>query len=370
MAYLIRRREDGGYRVRYAKAAPKEPPAGANCGTGSGGFKPGNKCGLKGGPKAPEAKAGPKTAKAEAAPAPKAKAPAKPAAAKAPAPAKPAAASKPAAAKPAAAKKGAPPAKPAVAAKPKNPKTIKKSPIPNTPKIGLYDVKPGGTMTIAGVEIKPTGNSYMEATMDLLAKKVDMEEVRKAVLSVFVSRQIDPSKRAPKKTTSRPQTVDSEKSRRARAAAVSNDKEVTQYAEAQEFKMAMALGKAIPMPDNEEMDLLVASESGSLHGVEMKTVVSRKEHKVQMSAEAVRKKQAWSDKTGHPIHTVLLDHRDKYGKGKYKHLHSGHELYYKRGVGTISLGSAYKCKDIDELKKLMELPDDKLPPLARPTKRS
>ncbi len=141
------------------------------------------------------------------------------------------------------------------------------------------------------------------------------------------------------------------------------------YAEAQEQVFAKALG-ATHLADNEPVDVTAPRAGGQgLHGFEVKTLVNQKNQKITMKKEAVDAKVAWAEKNQGMLHTVVLDHRDRFDSGANKEHYSGNELWYSRGVGALRLGSMHACKDVGELKRLVELPRNKLPQDARGPRR-
>jgi len=89
-----------------------------------------------------------------------------------------------------------------------------------------------------------------------------------------------------------------------------------------------------------------------------------------MKEPALKFKGAWVNQTGHEGHTVVFDHRDraKDEQGNFignKEAWSGHEIYYKRGVGKYRLGSMYKVKDYAELDRLINMKEANLPKAAQ-----
>jgi hypothetical protein len=63
---------------------------------------------------------------------------------------------------------------------------------------------------------------------------------------------------------------------------------------------------------------------------------------VHMSAKARRRKEAWVEKYGAEFVTVTFNDR----RG---HKHSGHRLYYRRGVGSAKLSAMEKVNSFDDL---------------------
>ena len=63
---------------------------------------------------------------------------------------------------------------------------------------------------------------------------------------------------------------------------------------------------------------------------------------VHMSAKARRRKERWEERFSAPFFTVAFDDR----RG---HKHSGHRLYYRRGVGSAKLSAMEKVNSFDDL---------------------
>jgi hypothetical protein len=65
------------------------------------------------------------------------------------------------------------------------------------------------------------------------------------------------------------------------------------------------------------------------------------------------------------FHTVLLDLRATAEGGAHAAKYSGHQIYYKRTSGPFAVSKMYKAKDMDEVKRLIETPTNRLPKPAR-----
>jgi hypothetical protein len=119
-----------------------------------------------------------------------------------------------------------------------------------------------------------------------------------------------------------------------REAAVKLLRDVEAHGGARQFHSASAL-EAIRKAEE-----VVAAP---LHFFEVKSLVTQKgAGAVHMSAKARRRKEAWEERYAAPFHTVAFDDR----RG---HKHSGHRLYYRRGVGSVRLSAMEKVADFDEL---------------------
>jgi Phage portal protein len=147
------------------------------------------------------------------------------------------------------------------------------------------------------------------------------------------------------------------------------------YTKANESAMAARIGGE-SFADNGAVDITVKIGKQT-HGIELKTLVQGKNDKVTMAAKpkpyekesAIDRKVKWQNENGTTVHTVVADHRDKFAGGENKELHSGNELYYKRGTGSFRIGAMHPVKDIGELHTLMKTPYDKLPKKAQGDQR-
>lgn len=156
----------------------------------------------------------------------------------------------------------------------------------------------------------------------------------------------------------------SEKALRAQQNQSKTDGTVQVYTKNMEFELAKRVGgKAFP--DNDPADVHVDLGGGKVRAVEVKTITHGKNDKITMKGSALDRKVDLEKKLGTQMDVVALDHRDRFDGGKNKSLHSGHEIYYKRGLGSLRIGSMYKCKNDAELKKLMRTPYDELPDAAK-----
>lgn len=175
----------------------------------------------------------------------------------------------------------------------------------------------------------------------------------------------------------------SEKASKAKASHHMIDGKVQRYAEEHnEPRFAKAMG-GVSFPDSEAVDVVIADNRGvAAHGIELKTVVDNKNNKITMKRSAMERKWQWEKKNKATYHTVVLDdsavfeakgkveglhpkeQADKYGKA---HDESKRRIFYRRGVGSFRIGGMHECKDMAELKKLLAMPDDKLPEAAQRT---
>ncbi|MDR3638805.1 MAG: phage portal protein, partial [Isosphaeraceae bacterium] len=135
------------------------------------------------------------------------------------------------------------------------------------------------------------------------------------------------------------------------------------YANKQEQRVAGMLGGKW-LSDHEPMDVII--KALRLHGIEVKTLLKGRRRGITMHADALLRKVEWRDAgTGRVVHTIVIDHRDRYYGGKYKGKYSGHEIYYKRGAGSFALSQMHQVASVAELKELITIPNHKLPDAAR-----
>jgi hypothetical protein len=144
------------------------------------------------------------------------------------------------------------------------------------------------------------------------------------------------------------------------------DKRIQDYTKANENVFANRVGGK-SFPDNDPIDVHVpgGGVGGKDAGIELKTLTHGKNDKITMSSSALGRKDAWEKSNKSQMHTVALDHRDRFAAGENAALHSGHEIYYKRGVGSFRIGSMHKVANEAELRTLMKTPYDKLPKAAQ-----
>ncbi len=158
--------------------------------------------------------------------------------------------------------------------------------------------------------------------------------------------------------------MQSEKSKRAKAAHKMVDKRVQRYAEEYNEPRFAKLVGGVSHPDSEPMD--VTTKNGDL--VELKTMVLQrnKEEKITMDKYSQVRKIVKEQETGQQFHTVVSDDRGVVGSLEDESLRATDEsarvYYYRRGVaGPARIASLYRCKDEAELKRVMAMPEDKLP---------
>lgn len=158
----------------------------------------------------------------------------------------------------------------------------------------------------------------------------------------------------------------SERAQLAKQHAVLTDAQVQRYTEGHcEPHLARALGGRALL-DNEPVDV-VATLNGQLHGVELKTKVQGGQDKIEMKKSAQQRKADWAQENNATVHTVVYDDRKLFnanGPGQHGP-ETDRVIKYKRGYGTMQLGNMYKVSSMEELRRLIAMPDADLPPAAR-----
>lgn len=166
-----------------------------------------------------------------------------------------------------------------------------------------------------------------------------------------------------------PEQVPSAKAARAKAAHHLVDKTIQRYAEEHnEPAFAKAVG-GLSFKDNEPVDVVVGNAKGVIaHGIELKTMVSNKAGKITMKKSAMDRKAQWEQEKSATFHTVVIDDSAVFNaKGEGKHDPSKRKLYYRRGYGSFRVHTMHRVKSVAAVKKLLDVPDDKLPPAAKRT---
>lgn len=203
-----------------------------------------------------------------------------------------------------------------------------------------------------------------------------------------------------KPATRVPEKQPSAKAERAKAAHKLVNADIQRYAEEHnEPMLASAVGGAA-FPDSEPVDVAIPADKKDLarwqkeakrwraskeagekrpapmdlsgaaaHGIEMKTMVDNTNAKITMDSYSQVRKLEWEQEHDAIFHTVILDDQAVFNaKGEGKHDESKRRILYRRGVaGSARIGGLYECKDMDELKRLMKVPEDQLPEAARRT---
>lgn len=118
--------------------------------------------------------------------------------------------------------------------------------------------------------------------------------------------------------------------------------------------------------DKKPFDVRTKKKAGGFHDIEVKSLLKGKGTTISVHDDALlRKVEHIEANPKNQFHTVAVDERASYSGGEYKDNYSGHRIYYKRGSGRYPLSKMYKVKDEAELKRLIALPEEKLPEAAR-----
>jgi hypothetical protein len=118
--------------------------------------------------------------------------------------------------------------------------------------------------------------------------------------------------------------------------------------------------------DKKPYDVKVPGGRGSPdQDVEVKSMTVGGKQSISVHEDALLRKVEHAARTGNGFHTVVVDDRETYNNGENKANYSGNRLYYRRGSGRFALSTMYAVKDAAELKRLIALPDHKLPEKAR-----
>jgi hypothetical protein len=150
------------------------------------------------------------------------------------------------------------------------------------------------------------------------------------------------------------------------------DSRVTRYADSNEISIADGIGGELMGSDSEVLDVVKYDDKGNEHGIEVKTICtsSKIDAQISMKPDQIARKMQWGNVKTRHVHTIVDDHRDRFEGGSGSGTFSGHQLYYKRGLGNYRLSSMYKVRDHDELKRLIEMKDHELPDAALGKRRT
>jgi hypothetical protein len=144
------------------------------------------------------------------------------------------------------------------------------------------------------------------------------------------------------------------------------DSKIQRYAEEHnEPEIAKQLG-GLSYKDNEPVDIVCGKDGVVTDGVELKTIIKNSNGKITMKGDALARKRTWARKNKATFHTVVVDDSKVFNaNGPGKHDISQREIYYRRGAGSFRISKMYKCKDMAEVKTMMQTPTRKLPEGAK-----
>lgn len=136
--------------------------------------------------------------------------------------------------------------------------------------------------------------------------------------------------------------------------ALSTHKPATQakqfFALAQEQRVAGMLD-AERLDDNEPVDLVGMAASGKKFGVEVKAFVDNSNDKVTVHPDSLKRKLSWARKEKASLYTVVVDGRKRFGAAAKEY--SGHELWFRKGVGSFRLTNMVPVRDATHLRALL-----------------
>lgn len=169
-----------------------------------------------------------------------------------------------------------------------------------------------------------------------------------------------------------PEPTPSQKSILAKQSARYVGAEIQRYSEEHcEPQLAAGLKEpgtnALSLRDNEPVDVIRTQGGKITDGVELKTITTGANEKLTMKRSALERKSAWQQENGADFHTACFDDRKVFNaKGAGQHDESQRVIYYKRGAGSFRLSSMHRCRDMAELRSLMNTPTKDLPRAAQP----
>jgi hypothetical protein len=175
------------------------------------------------------------------------------------------------------------------------------------------------------------------------------------------------SKEKPTQTKNHvPEKQMSEKALRAQASATRVDSEIQRYAEEHNEPAFAKAIDGLSFKDNEPVDVVMGDKGVVQHGIELKTMVSNKANKITMKRSAMDRKAQWEKDNKATFHTVVIDdHAVFNANGPGQHDESKRVIYYRRGFGSFRVPTMHKVADLDELKKLINMPNKELPDAAK-----
>ena len=233
-------------------------------------------------------------------------------------------------------------------------------------------------------ECDETGR-LVEAGAGLVAKKIAVQRGGKSIQTTVWVRPDEPAEagktgKGPSRSANNkgspatkkagpprvPQKRPSEKAARAMASAKRVDKRIQRYAEEHnEPKFAAAVG-GLSFKDNEPVDVVLGAGGVVKHGLELKTMVDNANGKITMKRSAMERKAQWEKDNKATFHTIVIDDQAVYNAGgEGVHDESKRRYFYRRGFGSFRVAGVHEVKDVAELKKIINTPDDKLPDAAK-----
>lgn len=155
----------------------------------------------------------------------------------------------------------------------------------------------------------------------------------------------------------------------AKAAHVMVDKTIQRYAEeGNEAILAVAIGGK-PGKNSQPYDT-VLEVNGQKHGFELKTALVAGNDKITMDTYAQVRKIVAEAETGCVTHTIVFDDRAVFNaNGEGQHDTTQRKIYYRRGIAGSAryANSMHEVESVKELKLLISMQPEDLPPAAQPT---
>lgn len=133
-----------------------------------------------------------------------------------------------------------------------------------------------------------------------------------------------------------------------------------------EKTFARILPGGVWIPGNAPSDVRLPKKGGGFDEIEVKSKTYGGKKSLSVHPGALYDKvKAANEHSENDWHTVLIDGRNISEGGAWAGNYSGHTLYYKRAAGAYGITNMYPAKDVAELKRLIAMPYEQLPPLAR-----
>lgn len=117
-----------------------------------------------------------------------------------------------------------------------------------------------------------------------------------------------------------------------------------------EAKMAKALGLHRTR-NNHPVDLI--SLDGMI-GVEVKVIHTGQKDRAEMRRDSRERKEAWINAVpGRRAYTLVIDNRNRYDRGRHAHRYTGSRYHLKAGVGAYRFSTMTSIKKLSSLKSLI-----------------
>ena len=115
--------------------------------------------------------------------------------------------------------------------------------------------------------------------------------------------------------------------------------------------------------DNAPTDVVVTRADGTEAHVEVKVLLDRKTHRIDVDQGAIDRKARLHVEEGHDVYTIVLDRRNKFNyRTKKGANYSGHHIYIQEGCGPMAVKKMYRVNSMEEaeeiVRKLKAFPED------------